>query len=446
MVIERKNADGIVSDEEMREAVCEYFARKDCSGKRILAIVPDNTRSGPVGEVFKAIFDCIGSGSTKLTTGKVKQLDVLIALGTHQPISEEQICIRLGMTIEERRSKYKGVGFFNHQWDRPETFKTIGEIKSDEIEKLTGGFDGLTAGGLFSEKVNVAINKMIFDYDEFLILGPVFPHEVVGFSGGHKYIFPGIAGAEIINFFHWLGAVITNPVINGNKWTATRAVVEKAASFVKVPHELFAIVAVHNGSTSSPQSELKGIFIGDCKSAWEKAADLSAKVHIVYKDRPFKTVLGIAPKMYDDIWTAGKVAYKLEPVTADGGVLIIYAPHINEISRTHGAVIEQLGYHTRDYFLRQWDRFKDFPGGAMAHCTHVKGIGTFIDGVEKPRINVVLATGISKEKCRKVNLGYMDPEQIDIANYEGREKKGILVVRNAGETLYRLADGSVPQI
>jgi nickel-dependent lactate racemase len=422
MVIERQNENGAVTAQQVREAVREYFAKKDFTGKRVLIIVPDNTRSGPVGEVFKEIYDCIGD--------KVKKLDILVALGTHQPISEEQICVRLGMTTAERQSKYKSVGFYNHLWDKPETFKSIGEIPATEIEKLTGG--------LFSEKVDVAINKLILNCDEFLILGPVFPHEVVGFSGGHKYIFPGIAGAEIINFFHWLGAVITNPAINGTKWTVTRAVVEKAASFLKMPHELFAIVAV--------KDELKGIFIGDCVEAWEKAADLSAKVHIVYKDKPFKTVLGIAPEMYDEIWTAGKVMYKLEPIVADGGMLIIYAPHISEVSLTHGAVIEKLGYHTRDYFLKQWDKFKAFPGGALAHCTHVKGVGKFKDGVEKPRVNVVLATGISREKCRKINLGYMDPMQIDIDNYENKEDKGILVVHHAGETLYRLADETFPQI
>jgi len=414
MVIERQDADGIISDEQVHEAVCEYFAQKDCSGRKILAIVPDNTRSGPVGDVFKAIFDCIGS--------KVKQLDILVALGTHQPISEELICRRLTMTPAERKSKYKSVKFFNHRWEKPETFKSIGIIPESEIKRLTGG--------LFSQEVNVAINKLIFDYDEFFILGPVFPHEVVGFSGGHKYIFPGIAGAEIINFFHWLGAVITNPVINGSKWTPTRAVVEEAAALINMPHELFAIVAV--------KDKLKGVFIGDCKQAWEKAADLSAKVHIVYKDKPFKTVLGIAPAMYDDIWTAGKVMYKLEPVVADGGMLIIYAPHITEVSYTHGKIIEQLGYHTRDYFLKQWEKFKNSPGGAMAHCTHVKGIGTFADGIEKPRVNVVLATAISRERCKKINLGYMDPEQIDVDNYLNKEDKGILVVHHAGETLYRL--------
>jgi nickel-dependent lactate racemase len=422
MVIERQYADGVISKEQMQEAVVEYFGKRNYSGKSILVIVPDNTRSGPVGRVFKAIYDCIGS--------KTKQLDVLVALGTHQPISEEQICARLTMTQEERNGKYQAVKFFNHQWDNPEMFKFAGQIHADKIERLTHG--------LFREEVEVMVNKLVFDYDEFFIVGPVFPHEVVGFSGGHKYIFPGIGGPQIINFFHWLGAVITNPAINGTKWTATREVVENAASYIKTPHTLFAIV--------SNKEEFKGIFIGDCVEAWEKAADLSAKVHIVYKDKPYKTVLGIAPKMYDEIWTAGKVMYKLEPVIEDGGMLIIYAPHIKEVSVTHGKTIEQVGYHTRDYFLKQWDKFKDYPLGAIAHCTHVKGIGTYNNGVEKPRINVVLATGISRERCKKINLGYMDPEQIDIANYENKEDKGILVVHNAGETLYRLSDGSIPRI
>jgi nickel-dependent lactate racemase len=284
----------------------------------------------------------------------------------------------------------------------------------------------------------VAINKLIFDYDQLFILGPVFPHEVVGFSGGHKYIFPGIAGAEIINFFHWLGAVVTNPLVNGNKWTPTRRLVEKAASFIKMPRTLFAMVAVENN--------LKAIFIGDCLTAWEKAADLSEQVHIVYKDRSYHTVLGIAPEMYDDIWTAGKVMYKLEPIVADGGTLIIYAPHIGEISYTHGKVIDQIGYHTRDYFRKQWDKFKDFPNGVIAHSTHVKGIGTYINGVEKPRINVTLATGISRQRCEKVNLGFMDPAKINITDYENKENEGILLVRYAGEMLYRLKSGYIPTI
>ena len=417
MVISKGGKNGSVELSEAAEAVGRFFAQNDYTGKRILLIVPDNTRSGPVGNVFKIIYDCLDQ--------KAKAIDILVALGTHQPMSEEQICRRLAIGPDERKNRYAPVRFFNHEWEKPETFTSIGKISADEIHQISNG--------LFSEEVNVAINKLIFDYDEFFILGPVFPHEVVGFSGGHKYIFPGIAGPEIINFFHWLGAVITNPRINGNKWTPTRQVVEKAASFIKMPRKLFAIVALEN--------KLKGIFVGDCVEAWEKAAELSDKVHIVYKDKPYKTVLGIAPEMYDDIWTAGKVMYKLEPIVADGGTLIIYAPHISEISYTHGKIIDQIGYHTRDYFLKRIDEFNDIPRGVMAHSTHVKGIGTYIKGIEKPRINVILATKISRQRCEKVNLGYMNPDEINISDYEKREDQGIVVVYDAGEILYRLTTG-----
>ena len=422
MLIERQNKDGFIDNSEAGEAIAEFFAKNDYTGKRILLIIPDNTRSGPVGDIFKSIYDCIGQ--------KVKALDCLVALGTHQPLTEEQICTRLSITPQQRKTKYSSVKFFNHEWEKPQTFTSIGKISADEIEKISNG--------LFREEVDVVINKLIFQYDEFFILGPVFPHEVVGFSGGHKYIFPGIAGNEIIGFFHWLGAVITNPVINGNIRTPTRQVVEKAASFIKMQHKLFAIVAI--------EDKLKGIFIGDCKQAWEKAAELSRIVHIVYKDKPYKTILGIAPKMYDDIWTAGKVMYKLEPIAADGGTLIIYAPHITEISYTHGKYLDKIGYHTRDYFLKRMDKFSDIPRAVIAHSTHVKGIGRYVDGVEKPRINAVLATGISKKRCEKVNLNYMNPDDINIADYENREDEGVLVVHHAGEILHRLSSGHIPTI
>jgi len=150
--------------------------------------------------------------------------------------------------------------------------------------------------------------------------------------------------------------------------------------------------------------------------------------------------------MYDDIWTAGKVMYKLEPILADGGTLIIYAPHITEISYTHGKILDKIGYHTRDYFLKRMDKFAGIPRLGMAHSTHVKGIGTYIDGIEKPRANVVLATGIDKQHCEQVNLGYMNPDDINIADYENKEGQGVLVVQHAGEVLHRLSNGYIPTI
>jgi nickel-dependent lactate racemase len=252
---------------------------------------------------------------------------------------------------------------------------------------------------------------------------------VVGFSGGNKYIFPGIAGAQIIDFFHWLGAVITNPVIIGNKWTPVRKVVDRAAALLDIERRALCMVVKGEG--------LCGLYHGTPEEAWSSAADLSREVHIEYRDKPFRTVLSCAPAMYDDLWTGGKCMYKIEPVVADGGKVIIYAPHITEISEVHGPVLKEVGYHTRDFFLAQWDDYRHHPWGTLAHSTHVKGIGTYEDGEEHPRVEVILATSIPEEVCRAVNLGYRDPATIRKTDFEGQEDDGVLLVPKAGEVLYR---------
>jgi len=232
--------------------------------------------------------------------------------------------------------------------------------------------------------------------------------------------------------------LITSPKTIGHKETAVRAMIERAAALIPTPQVGISIV-MHG-------SDLKGIFIGDVNECWSVAADLSAKENIIWVDHPFDTVLSMAPPMYWELWTAGKCTYKLEPVVADGGRVIIYAPNLSEISVTHEELIRQVGYHTRDYFLAQWDRFKDFPRAILAHSTHVKGIGTYRDGVEHDRMEVILATAIPEDLCRKINLGYIDPAKIDPSEYENREDEGILVVPHAGEMLFRLSDGTVPDI
>jgi nickel-dependent lactate racemase len=406
--------DSLLSEVQVREIAAQALAPLRLAGKRVLLIVPDATRTAPVGLLFRTIHDLIGAES--------RSLDVLIALGTHPPMSEEAICRRLEITTAERAGKYRRVRLLNHAWDDPAALAPLGTIGADEI--------GALSGGLFAMDVAVTINRAVLDYDQLIIVGPVFPHEVVGFSGGNKYLFPGIGGAALLNFFHWLGAVITNPKIIGNKATPVRRVVDRAAALVPVPRFAFCMV-VHGGG-------LAGLFTGTPEAAWSQAADLSARLHVVYKDRPFHTVLSCAPPMYDEIWVGGKCMYKLEPVVADGGELIIYAPHIREISRTHGARIAGIGYHVRDYFLAQWDRFKGEPWGILAHSTHVRGIGTYANGVERPRVRVTLATQIPEDVCRAINLGYRDPRTIDAAAYQGREDEGVLYVPKAGEMLYRL--------
>jgi nickel-dependent lactate racemase len=388
------------------------------TGKRILLIVPDSTRTAPVGVVFKALFARLN--------GRAAAIDVMIALGTHPPMTEAAICARLEITPEERSTTFVAVRFLNHAWNDPSELTGLGSIPASEISELSDG--------LFSMNVPVEINRHVLEYDHLIIIGPVFPHEVVGYSGGNKYLFPGVAGPSILNFFHWLGAVITNPMIIGHKWTPVRRVVDRAAAMVPVPKTCFCLVV--EGSTFA------GIFAGTPEQAWDEASDLSERTHLEFRDKPFHTVLSCAPAMYDELWVGGKCMYKLEPVVADGGELIIYAPHIHEISVAHGHLIRKIGYHCRDYFLKQWDRFKDYPWGVLAHSTHVRGVGTFENGVEKCRIQVTLATGIPEEVCREIQLGYRDPKSIDPATFANREEEGVLLVPKAGERLFRLRPGA----
>jgi nickel-dependent lactate racemase len=417
MISRIASAETGLAAHEVAELVAQACPAKDYRNKRILLIVPDGTRSAPVGLVFQALHREIG--------GVTKAFDVLIALGTHQPMSEAAICHRLEISEAARKAQYRGVRFFNHAWNDPAALRKIGSIPAEEIKSLSEG--------LFSMDVAVEINRLIFEYDQVVIIGPVFPHEVVGFSGGNKYLFPGVAGPEILNFFHWLGAVVTNPKIIGTKWTPVRKVVDRAGSMVDIAKVCFCMVV-------APNKDLAGLFAGAPEEAWDGASELSRQIHITYKEKPFRTILSCAPKMYDELWTGGKCMYKLEPVLADGGELIIYAPHIAEVCVAHGKALHEIGYHCRDYFLKQWAKFKHYPWGVLAHSTHVYGQGTYESGVERPRARVTLATGISREVCQRINLGYRDPASIRLEDFADREDEGVLLVPKAGEMLFRLKD------
>lgn len=408
--------DNYLTEEEVRDLFDQTFAAHDLSGKRVLIIIPDSTRTAPIPHMFRLFYEFLSD--------KVAALDYLIALGTHQPMSEEAINRHVGLTAKERAGQYASVNIFNHRWDLPDTFVTLGQITADEIEEITDG--------LMRQPVDVRLNKMVFDYDQLIVCGPTFPHEVVGFSGGNKYFFPGIGGNEVINFSHWLGAVITSYEVIGTKYTPVRRVIDRAAALIDRPKLCFSMVV--------KGEELAGLYIGTPEEAYEAAAELSSQLHIVWLDKPVRRVLSVMPKMYDDIWTGAKGMYKMEPAIADGGEVIIYAPHIDEISYTHGKLLDEVGYHVRDYFLKQWDEFKDYPGGVLAHSTHLKGIGQYDaeTHTEKPRIRVTLATSIPEERCRKLNLGYMDPDTINFDDWRGKEDEGILLVPKAGEMLYRI--------
>jgi lactate racemase len=416
MVIGKGLQNGYLSNDEIQVIVQESLDSLALDGKRVIVLIPDNTRTMPMPLMFDLFEEFLSQ--------RVSQLDYLVALGTHQPLNDAQLSKLIGRRVID--GKTGGSLILNHEWNTQESFVHIGTIPKEEIYQITDG--------LLSRDVPVQLNKRILEYDQIIICGPVFPHEVVGFSGGNKYFFPGIAGPEIINFTHWLGALITSYKVIGTRMTPVRAVVDRAADFVTIRTACFGLVVTHEG--------VAGVYFGPAKEAWQAAARLSADRHIIYKDRMFKRVLSIMPKMYEDLWTAAKGMYKLEPIIEDNGEVVIYAPHIHEVSYTHSKLIDEIGYHCRDYFLSQWDKYKDFPGGVLAHSTHLKGLGFYNPdtGSETSRIRVTLATGISAERCRRINLGYLSPEDINIDEWQNREEEGILVVPHAGEFLYRISE------
>jgi nickel-dependent lactate racemase len=413
-VVGRGLTDGYLRHDEVADLAREGLGGLPLDGQRVLVIVPDGTRTMPMPLMFATLERELGP--------RVAALDYLVALGTHQPMDDAQLGRLLGRPVVEGRAGRRRI--FNHRWDEPSTFVELGTLPAREIADLTQG--------RCRQDVKVALNRLVVEYDHVLVCGPVFPHEVAGFSGGTKYLFPGIAAAEIIHFTHWLGALIGSYEVIGTADTPVRAVIDRAAGLLATPVSLLALVVTHEG--------VAGLFCGDTHEAWRQAAALSARRHIVWVDQPFDRILSVMPPMYDDLWTAAKGMYKAEPAVADGGEVIIHAPHVTEVSHVHGRLIEEIGYHCRDYFLAQWDRFAGYPGGILAHSTHVKGLGTYDAPrrVETPRIKVTLSTGIPRERCQRINLGHLDPSAVDAAEWPTAPGQDALMIPRAGELLYRV--------
>jgi nickel-dependent lactate racemase len=408
---------GLLSPESIRAALEKGLSGR-FSGQKVLVLVPDHTRSLPLPELFRIVVEILQD---------VKQLDFMVALGTHPALPEDSLNRLVGITAQEREGLYRKVGLFNHTWDDPEALITLGKMEQDEIRHLAGDHWHPS----LPDKVSIRINRAACQYDHILILGPTFPHEVVGFSGGAKYLFPGISGPEMINATHWLGALAGVVGTIGIQDTPVRSMIHAAAQRLGTPVTLAALVAEGHG--------LAGVFIGDIHAAWEAAAQLSAQRHIQWCQKPFQRVLSRAPAMYDELWTGAKAMYKLEPAVAVGGEVIIYAPHLEVVSHVHGKYIAEIGYHILPYFLQDWERYKHIPLGVLAHSTHVRGSGKMVNGIEQANVNVILASKIPPEECASLNLGYLDPASIDISGWQDREDEGILYVPKAGEILYRLA-------
>ncbi len=406
-----------VSDAELRAFVDRNFAGVDFDGKNVVVVVPDGTRSCPLPLMLRTVHAAL--------IDRVASLTAVIALGTHSYMEPAEIDAWFGVpeggTLEET---YPGMTVVNHEFADPDQIVTLGTLDADEISRLT---DGLVA-----EDVVVEMNRHVVEADINLVIGPVFPHEVVGISGGNKYFIPGCSTHDAIDLSHWVGALIgLESMIGTPGITPVRAIIDAGSAMIPGLRLALCLV-VQSGS-----GDIEAVSFGTSEEAWAAAAEVASETHVVYVDEPFKKVIAMMPTRYDDIWTAAKGCYKMQPAMADGGEVVIYAPHVTEVSEQHPEIYD-IGYHSIEYFTKQWEKFSDVPKGVLAHSTHVRGSGTYDPetATENNRIKVTLCTQIPAEICEQVNLGHLALEDADFDAWNA--DPDVFVQENAGEVLYRL--------
>jgi nickel-dependent lactate racemase len=419
-------ADAVLADEAVAAFVVSQVQALDVVGRSVCVVVPDATRTCPLPLLATA-------ARTGLTAGGASRITFLVALGTHAAMRSDALARHLGLDGPPTEGAAVGdrvvavvdgveVVADSHRWWDPATFVELGTIGGERVADLSDG--------RLRREVPVRVNRAVVDHDVTILLGPVFPHEVVGFSGGNKYLFPGLSGPEMIDVSHWIGALIGSAELIGTTGTTpVRALIDDAAALVPGERHALCVVTATGGG-------LHSVSFGSPHDAWADAVDVAAEAHVRYLDRPVRRVLSLVPERYDDLWTGAKGFYKVEPVVADGGEVVIHAPHITEVAAMHPGLLS-IGYHVRDYFLGQWDRFGHLPWGELAHSTHLRGAGTWdpVTG-EHPRVRVTLATGIPEDVVRAIGLEHLDPASIDVAAW--RTDPDTLVVDDAGEDLYRL--------
>lgn len=411
-----------LSEEELRAIVAE--ALEDIgAGERVLAIVPDKTRDDNTNLLFPFAAEI-------LSQKNIAQLDALIAQGTHAPMTEAEKREKIGWG----KIATGDVGrIFDHQWNREDELVTLGELNADRIDELTDG--------LIGEAVPVRLNALLSAgvYDTVLVFGATMPHEVAGFAGGAKYFFPGVAGPELTHLTHWLGALATIEKVIGRIETPTRRVIEAAAAFV--PANVISFTSVSTRDRDGLQTH--ALFAGDIYESFRRAAEVSSTVHIKYVDRKYKRVVALLDRHYDELWVGGKASYKLGSIIEEGGELIIYAPHLSQLSATHGHLIEKYGYAPLEQVREMVEGSDELRANlcVAAHLAHVS-YGSACDAAGRltPRYHITLASAVPEDACRRVNLGYVDHHSVRLEDYQS--DPDTLIVKDAGRDLYLLANES----
>ncbi|MFN2578186.1 MAG: lactate racemase domain-containing protein [Pyrinomonadaceae bacterium] len=407
-----------LSPGELR-AILEQSLLEVAPGARVLAIIPDKTRDDNTDLLFPFAAEI-------LAARQVAQFDGLVAQGTHVPMTDDEKLLKIG------GRSVTGLGqIYDHQWNVPDELVTIGELTAERVTELTEG--------LLTDAVSINLNCRLGPgiYDTIIIFSSTVPHEVAGFAGGAKYLFPGVAGPDLTHATHWLGALASIENVIGRVETPTRHMIEAAADFVTAQ-----IITLNSVVTREEDNRLRthALFGGDFRAAFRRAAEVSRQVHIKYTGRKYRRVVALLDEHYDELWVGGKASYKLGGIIEEGGELIIYAPHLRTISETHGRLIEKYGYAPLDRVREMVALSAELQNNlaVAAHLAHVSYAGKRDEhGRVIPRYKITMASALDEETCRRVHLGFMSHKDFRREDYE--TDPDTLVVERAGRDLFLVA-------
>ena len=352
----RGSKDDCITPDEVRAALAQVF---DAMGekRRVLAIPPDFTRANSyAGPITEMVYDYFGDRLT----------DIMPALGTHTPMTEEQLDAMFGHVPHNL--------FRVHDWRNDVV--TVGEVPASYIHEVSEG--------RLDYSLKAQVNKLLLDpsFDLILSIGQVVPHEVIGMANYTKNIFVGVGGSEGINKSHFIGATYGMERIMGRADSPVRAVLEYARQhFIKhLPIVYVQTVLAKNETTG--KMDLKGLFIGDDFECFRKASELSLQTNFIMVDRQIrKCIVWLDPEEFKSTWLGNKAVYRTRMAIADGGELIVLAPALREFGedKTIDALIRKYGYKGTAHTLKCTNENKDLQDnlGASAHLIHGSSEGRF---------------------------------------------------------------------
>ncbi len=373
----RGSKTDIITPQEVKEILDKVFDGMGVKN-RVLALPPDHTRlnsfAGPITEMIYGYF------GDKLT-------DIMPALGTHAPMTDEQLDMMFGSIPHSL--------FRIHDWRNDVV--TIGEVPKEYVEEISEG--------KLSFSWPAQVNKLLLDksFDLILSIGQVVPHEVIGMANYNKNIFVGTGGNEGINKSHYLGAIYGMERIMGRAKTPVRSILEYASTHFAQELPIVYIQTVLSKGDDG-EMKLRGLFIGDDFECFQKAAELSLETNFIMVDKPIKKcIVYLDPKEFASTWLGNKSVYRTRMALADGAELIVLAPALKEFGedKTIDSLIRKYGYANTPAILKAVEENADIQEnlGAAAHLIH---------GSSEGRFSITYCPGdhISKEEIESVNYGY----------------------------------------